>query len=126
VYTVDPAQPWAEALAIRDGRIVAVGSSDDLAARFEAKATRDLAGQMVLPGFHDAHVHPEGAGIELTQCDLNEAATVDAIVAKVRDCVATTPVTAGSSAAAGISRSSRRRTRARTCSMRSRRRARSC
>lgn len=91
VYTVDSAQPWAEAVAVRDGRIVAVGSSEDLATRYDARSTRDLAGQMLLPGFHDAHVHPEGAGVELALCNLNEAATVDAIVAKVRECVETTP-----------------------------------
>jgi predicted amidohydrolase YtcJ len=91
VYTVESAQPWAEAVAVRDGRIVAVGSSEDLAARYDARSTRDLGGQMLLPGFHDAHVHPEGAGVELALCNLNEAATVDAIVAKVRACVETTP-----------------------------------
>jgi predicted amidohydrolase YtcJ len=91
VYTVDPAQPWAEAVAIRGGRIVAVGTTADLAARYRAKHQRALAGAMVLPGFHDAHVHPEGAGIELSQCDLNGLSSVDAILATVRGCVESTP-----------------------------------
>jgi predicted amidohydrolase YtcJ len=58
VYTVDDAQPAAEAVAIRGDRIVAVGS--DAAVRALAgSATRsiDLQGQMVLPGFNDAHTH---------------------------------------------------------------------
>jgi hypothetical protein len=91
VYTVDPAQPWAEAVAVRDGRIVGVGTNAALRERFAAAATRELGGKLVLPGLHDAHVHPESSGRELVLCDLNGLMSVTAIVAKVRECVATTP-----------------------------------
>lgn len=59
VYTVDEAQPWAEALAIRDGRIVAVGSIDAVRAHIgPSTQVRDFAGRMILPGFVNAHDHP--------------------------------------------------------------------
>ena len=59
IYTVDPRIPLAEAVAIRDGRFVAVGSSKDVE-RLAGERTRviDLAGAFAMPGFVDAHIHP--------------------------------------------------------------------
>jgi predicted amidohydrolase YtcJ len=58
VFTADPQNPWAEAVAIRDGRIAAVGVSSDIAALAGAE-TRiiDAAGQLLVPGLTDAHMH---------------------------------------------------------------------
>jgi predicted amidohydrolase YtcJ len=92
VYTMDARRSWAQALAVRGGRIVYVGS--DAGVRpWVGPATRvvPLGGRMVMPGFQDAHVHPVSGGIELGQCDLNALETRDAIVAKVRACAATEP-----------------------------------
>ena len=86
VYTVDAARPWAEAVAVRDGRIVAVGDTADLTKRYDAAQVLKLDGDMLLPGFHDSHVHPIGAGIDLSQCDLTDEQTVEAIIAKVGQC----------------------------------------
>ncbi len=59
IYTVNPEQPTAEALAVRDGMIVAVGSSDEVRAQVSDKArVMDLAGRMLMPGIHDMHAHP--------------------------------------------------------------------
>ena len=71
VYTVDPARPWAEAVAISGERIVAVGSSADLRP-LAGPATRviDLRGQFVVPGFNDAHVHIDATGALLTGANL--------------------------------------------------------
>ena len=71
VATMDAARRWASAIAIRDGRIVAVGS--DTAVRLAIGArTRviELRGRTVTPGFQDAHVHPVGAGLEMLRVDL--------------------------------------------------------
>lgn len=58
IYTVDPAQPWAEALACRDGRILAVGSNHDIQSIAGPDTLHfDAAGHLILPGFVDAHVH---------------------------------------------------------------------
>lgn len=58
VYTVDPARPWAEAVACAHGRIMAVGSNEDILGLAD-RATRriDAGGRLVLPGLTDAHVH---------------------------------------------------------------------
>ena len=62
VYTVDDARSRAEAVAVRDGVFLYVGTNKG-AARFIGKGTRvtDLGGKLVLPGFIDAHCHPSGA-----------------------------------------------------------------
>jgi len=86
VYTMNPAQPRAEALAVNRGRIVAVGTDAAISAAYAGNETIDLQGQMVLPGFHDAHAHLAYDGVTLTQCNLVDAETVDAIVAQVRAC----------------------------------------
>ena len=59
VFTADALLSTYSAVAVRDGRIVGLGW-DDLAARFEAERTIDLAGRLVVPGFIDTHVHVSG------------------------------------------------------------------
>lgn len=73
IYTVNQAQPWAEAIAIKNGRISYVGDETGLEV-FIGKKTEvvDLKGKFVLPGFQDAHVHPlEGVSLStFLGCDL--------------------------------------------------------
>jgi predicted amidohydrolase YtcJ len=76
VYTVDPARTWAQAVAVKGGRIVTVGTDGSVADRIGPKTeVHDLGGRMLLPGFQDAHVHPPSGGLEMLQCNLNEAYT---------------------------------------------------
>jgi predicted amidohydrolase YtcJ len=87
VYTMDPARSWAEAVAVHGGRIVFVGTARDAQSWVGPRTrVRDLKGRMVLPGFADAHAHPVSGGVELAQCNLNDLATAEAILAKVRAC----------------------------------------
>lgn len=74
VYTVDAAGRWAEAVAIRRGRIVAVGTDAEVRA-LAGPGTEEmpLDGGMVLPGFQDAHAHPPAGGVERLLCDLSDA-----------------------------------------------------
>jgi len=59
IYTVNEEQAWAEALAIRDGRIVFVGDTEDALSLAGAETKQiDLDGKLLLPGFIDTHVHP--------------------------------------------------------------------
>ncbi len=76
IYTVDPQQPWAEALAACGERIVRVGSRADVEA-LATPATRriDAAGRTVIPGINDSHVHLIDGGTELTEVDLRNART---------------------------------------------------
>jgi predicted amidohydrolase YtcJ len=72
VYTADPARPWADAVAVRAGRVAAVGPEREVAAlRGPATRVLRLDGGLVLPGFQDAHVHTAAGGLELAQCDLH-------------------------------------------------------
>src|SRR5712692_5487594 len=58
VFTADPARRYAQALAITGDRVVAVGTTNDIAAMADAHTRRiDLAGRVVIPGINDAHVH---------------------------------------------------------------------
>lgn len=93
IYTMKSAAPKAESMAIIGGRIAAIGSNEEIARRYSAKADIDLKGQMVLPGFHDAHVHPVYGGVELSQCVLNEQTSVEGIIATISACNKATPGT---------------------------------
>ena len=86
VYTVDAARTWAQAVGVKDGRIVAVGTTDAVAGlRGSRTEVIDLAGRMLLPGFQDAHVHPVSGGIDMLQCDLHDLDTKDAYLAAIAE-----------------------------------------
>lgn len=71
--TMDALDGTAQSVAVRDGRIVAVGTVRDIDALMGPRTRRiDLAGRTLLPGFQDAHVHPSMAGIGLMRCPLND------------------------------------------------------
>jgi predicted amidohydrolase YtcJ len=92
VYTVDAARSWASAVAIRDQRIVYVGT-DNLPAGLVGPKTEvvDLDGRMVLPGFQDGHVHPIDSGVDLGDCTLNDLKTPAAIADSLGKCGHTHP-----------------------------------
>ena len=87
IYTVDANHGWAQAVAVRDGLIIGVGSNEEIQA-LTGPSTRviDLDGKMALPGFHDAHVHPLMAGKMLLGCSLMELDSIAAIIDKVTAC----------------------------------------
>jgi predicted amidohydrolase YtcJ len=78
IYKVDAARSWASSLAIKNGKIVFVGD-DNAAQRYIGRTTRvrKLHGEMMLPGFHDCHVHPVEAGMEQARCVLDAAESSD-------------------------------------------------
>ena len=74
VYTVDAARRWASGIAVKGGRIIAVGSADDIRDLVgSGTEVIDLKGRMLVPGFQDAHVHPPSGGLEMLQCNLSTA-----------------------------------------------------
>lgn len=86
VYTLDPALPVAEALACHAGRIVAVGSTEqmrDLGA-FPSRVI-DLGGRAVVPGFTDAHIHALGLGLSLGQLELSACSSLAQCLERVRE-----------------------------------------
>lgn len=93
VYTVDPAQPWVEAVAVKDGRILFVGSDEEATAyRGGQTEVIDLEGKMAMPGLNDLHVHPVyGYTVQLFECVFPGTATADVIKQTVTQCVADYP-----------------------------------
>lgn len=92
IVTMDPAQPHASALAIRQGRIIAVGAEAEVRERAGTGIeTIDLAGRTATPGLNDAHAHPMSVGFALGDLDLNPADRrtvtdiVDLVASAVRD-----------------------------------------
>ncbi|HEX5353208.1 MAG TPA: amidohydrolase [Rhodanobacteraceae bacterium] len=89
IATLDPLQPKAQALAIRDGKIQALGS-DAAIARYIGKQTKvmDLHGAFVTPGFIEGHGHLLQTGESLLQINVGKAANWDGVVAMVKAAVA--------------------------------------
>ncbi len=89
IYTVDAQESVFEALAIRAGRIVYVGSDADLGLFVGTKTrTIDLHGRMVMPGLVDGHMHPLDGGAAMLKCNLNYLQlSVGALQAKLRHCL---------------------------------------
>jgi len=92
IYTVNPQQQWAEALAIRGEKIVAVGRTKEIDG-YRGPATRiiDAHQHLVLPGFVDCHIHFMDGSLGLTQVDLNGAKTVVEIQKRVKEYAASHP-----------------------------------
>jgi predicted amidohydrolase YtcJ len=84
--TMNPQQPSAEAVAIKDGRILWVGSTADAAKQFAgAVETTDLNGAPVLPGFIDAHGHLMSLGENSLKLDLKGVSTPQEVARRVRE-----------------------------------------
>ena len=88
IYTAAAAHPYAEALAIRDGRILFVGSNSGAAQWVGPQTkTESLHGQLVLPGLIDSHIHATGI-VDLDVCDLkSEPKSLAALTEFVRGCI---------------------------------------
>ena len=89
IFTADAQHSIAEAVAIRDGRIVYVGSNEGVAP-FIGPSTKvtDLKGGFLMPGLVDGHMHPLEAGLKLQKCSLNYASlTVPELQQQVQACL---------------------------------------
>ena len=87
IYTLNTEQPVAEALAVRNGVIIAVSDTDTISALAGQQTQRiDLGGKTVLPGFHDMHVHPLFSGIRRSECDIPQGSTLEQIQSLVKAC----------------------------------------
>ncbi|MEJ2290207.1 MAG: amidohydrolase [Deinococcales bacterium] len=88
VRTMDAARPRSHALAIRAGRVVALGDGAEALAGARTRVV-ELGERALLPGFHDAHVHLAAHGLELAQLDLRAAASPEALLTLVAERAAT-------------------------------------
>ena len=89
IYTVDAAFTIAQSMAIKDGKIVAVGTNDEIAKNYSANEMIDAHGKAIYPGLIDAHAHFVGYARSLFQVDLfgtnTWEETVDRIVAFAKE-----------------------------------------
>lgn len=93
IFTADARNRTAEALAIRDGRIVYVGSNQGFAS-FVGTGTVsvDLKGRFLMPGLVDGHMHPLEAGAQLLKCSLNyESLTIAEMQQRIQSCIDHSP-----------------------------------
>jgi predicted amidohydrolase YtcJ len=86
IYTMDSARTWAQALAVKNGKIVFVGTTSG-AQKFKGSKTKvvELNGKMVMPGLHDSHVHLIDGGVDLGTCALLDCKTRDAVFKKIKE-----------------------------------------
>lgn len=92
IYTVDQNRPVVDAMAIRDGRIVATGPSRLIGAMKGASTqVIDLEGRTVIPGMIDAHVHLVGLGQGLRTVDLRGSTSYGEVIARVVERARSTP-----------------------------------
>ena len=92
IWTVDPATPSAEAVAILGDRIVAVGSDRDVGAwRGPHTQVIDAGRKLLLPGFNDAHVHFVSGGKQLDSVQLNDATTSQEFARRIGERAKITP-----------------------------------
>jgi predicted amidohydrolase YtcJ len=92
VYTGNSEQPWAEAIAIRDGKIIAVGDEGTIIKlRSDATQVIEASGHLVLPGFVDCHVHFISGSLGLSRVNLAGAKNYSDIQQRLHDYAATHP-----------------------------------
>ncbi len=92
IHTADGARPVADAMAVRDGRIVFVGDVTGARALIGPRTqTLDLEGRTVIPGMTDAHAHVAGLGQSLRTVDLVGTRSYDEVIARVVARARTTP-----------------------------------
>ena len=92
VWTGDPAQPWAEAIAVAGDRIASVGPGSEIR-RGISGATRviDAQGGFVVPGFIDSHIHFLSGGMNLASVQLRDARTPAEFISRIKAFAATVP-----------------------------------
>jgi predicted amidohydrolase YtcJ len=91
IITQNPAQPEAGAVLVEHGRVVAVGSREELQAQFPGAELLDHRDLILTPGLTDAHIHLVSYGFSLTQLNLHGVRSVAEVAAKVAQRAANTP-----------------------------------
>jgi len=86
IYTVDDKNPWAEAIAVSGGKIVALGDLHEVE-KYNGKNTKliDAGGRLVLPGFADSHTHAFWGGQRLTEINLNGSENIEQLQDRLRN-----------------------------------------
>ena len=84
IYTVDSSFSTAEAMAVKDGKIIAIGKTGDIEKEFDATEKLDAQGKFIYPGFIDAHAHFVGYGMSLQRVDLTGTNSWEECIERVK------------------------------------------
>ena len=84
IYTVDSSFSTAEAMAVKDGKIIAIGKTADIEKEFDATDKLDAQGKFIYPGFIDAHAHFVGYGMSLQRVDLTGTNSWEECIERVK------------------------------------------
>lgn len=84
IYTVNSTFATAQAMAIKDGKIIAIGSNNSILTTYNSKQKIDAHNQFVYPGFIDAHAHFVGYGNELFTADLYDSKSFDEVIERLK------------------------------------------
>ena len=83
IYTVNSSFDTAEAFAVKDGKIIEAGTSEDLESKYEAAKTLMLKGKTIVPGLIDAHAHLYNLGVSMQQVNLFGTKSYDEVLERV-------------------------------------------
>lgn len=83
IYTVNENFDTAQSFAVKDGKFVAVGSSEEILAKYSAEKIIDAQGQTIVPGLIDAHCHFYGLGLQQQKVDLTATASFDEVIERI-------------------------------------------
>ena len=85
IYTVNENFDKAEAFAIKNGKIVAVGTTQEIQEKYDAGFVNDVKGKTIVPGFIDAHCHFFGLGLDKQKVDLTDTKSFDEVLQRIVD-----------------------------------------
>ncbi|SKB74723.1 amidohydrolase [Daejeonella lutea] len=92
IWTGDPDQPWAEAMAVQGEEILQVGTTAEIKKLFgDSTKVIDAGGKMITPGFNDAHIHFIDGGFGLSSVQLRDATTKDEFIRRISNFAKTIP-----------------------------------
>jgi predicted amidohydrolase YtcJ len=83
IYTADERSSVAEAMAISEGKIIAIGTNDEILKEYEGEEELNAEGQAIFPGFIDAHCHFTGYATDLWKCNLVGTSSFDDVINKL-------------------------------------------
>ncbi|MFT3979043.1 MAG: amidohydrolase [Ferruginibacter sp.] len=92
IYTVNASFEKAEAMAVNDGKIVAIGTNDEILKKYEGEETVDAEGKAIFPGLIDAHCHFTGYATDGWKCDLVGTKSWNDIVSRITEYSRTAPM----------------------------------
>lgn len=85
IYTVDSSFAVAEAMAVKDGKIIATGSNESILNKYQSDNVMDATGKVIFPGFIDAHCHFTGFATDMWKCELVGTKSFDEVIGKIKD-----------------------------------------